>query len=275
MNHKPVLIATDLSARCDRPLDRAWMLTMEWKVKLYILHVTDPNKMEGLGINEEDIEAQIRTELPKGRVDVEILTAAGQVADTIAEIATQKDCGLIVTGVARYDSVGDIFLGNPVDQLVQYAEQPVLIVKQKPIRSYNNIVIATDFSDGSLFALNTAAELFPDNNLHLVHAYHEPYESWLKSEGFKLDIKSEEQTLMDRFLAKPGIDEAIFQRLNASIEKGDLGQVLQNKIEQTKSELVVLGTHGRSGFSAATIGSKAKSILGWAKQDVLLVHGRK
>ena len=219
MNHKPVLIATDLSARCDRPLDRAWMLAMEWKVKLYILHVTDPNKMEGLGINEEDIEAQIRTELPKGRVDVEILTAAGQVADTIAEIATQKDCGLIVTGVARYDSVGDIFLGNPVDQLVQYAEQPVLIVKQKPIRSYNNIVIATDFSDGSLFALNTAAELFPDNNLHLVHAYHEPYESWLKSEGFKLDIKSEEQTLMDRFLAKPGIDEAIFNGLMRRLKR--------------------------------------------------------
>ena len=77
---------------------------------------------------------------------------------------------------------------------------------------------------------------------------------------------------MDRFLAKRAIDDNTFDRLNASIEKGDLGNVLLGKIEQTQSDLVVLGAHGRSGFSAATIGSKAKAILGFLKQDVLMVR---
>ena len=183
-----------------------------------------------------------------------------------------SDLGLIITGVARYNSVGDIFLGNPVDHLVQYARHPVLIVKQKPMRPYKNIVVATDFSDCSLFALNTAAELFPDTNLHLLHAYHEPYESWLKSEEVKIEVRSEEQALMDRFLAKRAIYDETFERLNASIEKGELGAVLQDKIEQTKSDLIVLGAHGRSGFSAATSGSKAKAILGFVKQVVLMVR---
>lgn len=267
-------MATDLSARCDRPLDRAWMLARERNVKLYILHILNPGKMEGLGIKAREIEAQIRAELPKGKVDVEVLTAVGPVADRIAEIAAQKGCGLIVTGVARYDSVGDIFLGNPVDQLVQHARQPVLIVKQKPMKPYRNVVVATDFSGCSLFALNQAAELLPDTSLHLVHASHEPYESWLKSDDVMTGVLSEEQALMDRFLAKRVIDDKTFERLNASIERGELGQVLQDKIAKTKSDLVVLGAHGRSGFSAATIGSKAKAILGFVKQDILIVRER-
>ncbi|MEJ6594515.1 universal stress protein [Parasphingorhabdus sp.] len=60
-----------------------------------------------------------------------------------------------------------------------------------------------------------------------------------------------------RFLAKPQISDTIFERLNGSVEKGDLGPVLTRKITNTKSDLVVLGTHGRSVFTRATLGSNA------------------
>jgi len=248
------------------------MLAQEWKVKLYILHILDTKDEKGLEIKTKDIEAQIHEELPKSKTEVEILVAAGEIADSITEIASQRGCGLIVTGVARYDSVGDIFLGNPVDQLVQYARHPVLIVKQRPMRNYKNIIIATDFSDCSLYALNTAADLFPYPTLHLVHAYQPPSQTWLKSEQGVSDVPSEQQRLMDRFLAKTAISDTVFDRLNASIEEGDLAQVLLDRIDKTKSDLVVLGAHGRSGFTQATIGHNAKTILGCARQDVLLVR---
>lgn len=269
--HKPLLVATDLTARCDRPIDRAYMLAKQWKVKLNILHVLDPIQAKEVGIKSRSIETQIREELPEGDVVVEIVVRAGLVANTILEVAKRKGCGLIVVGVARYDSIGDIFLGNPVDQLVQSAHIPVLIVKRKPLKPYKNIVVATDFSDCSLFALNKAAELFSDPILHLVHAHHESHESWLKSEVVKTETKSEEQALMDRFLAKRAITDETFDRLNASIETGEFATIVMSKIEKTRSDLIVLGAHGRSGFSAASIGSKAKNILGWAKQDILLV----
>ncbi len=273
--HKPVLVATDLSARCDRPIERAVQLAQEWKVKLILLHVLDPTRPEDRSKTSLDIETRMRAELPRIKGEAKILVEEGIVADAIDEVAQREGCGVIVTGVARYNSVGDILLGHPVDKLIRHAKVPVLIVKRKPLDRYKNIVIATDFSDCSMEALNTAAELFPKPALHLVHAYHIPYETWLKSDQVKIEVKAEEQDLMNRFLAKRIIDDKTSKRLNASIEEGNLGTVLQNKIEQTNAELLVLGTHGRSGFARATIGSNARIILGWATQDVLMVRGVK
>lgn len=271
-NYKPILVATDLSVRCDRALDRAVMLAKDWRVKLYVLHVTEPKTGKGLGINTREIVHQIREELPITKVDIEILVKSGPVPDAIAETAKAQRCGLIVTGVARYNSLGDIFLGTAVDYLIRHTRAPVLVVKRKPMRMYKNILIATDFSDCSLHALNSAAVMFPDPTLHLVHAFHPPYQAWLKSDQTTGNVHCEEQRLMDRFLAKTAISDNVFDRLNASIEEGDLGQVLFSKIDKTKSDLVVLGTHGRSGFAHATMGSNAQAILGWAKQDVLMVR---
>ena len=275
MDHKSILLATDLSARCDRPLDRALMLAKEWNRKLILLHILDPVRAKDPATNRRAIEAQIADDLPKHKIDVEVMVKTGDIAATIIETAKAKKCDLIITGVARYNSIGDILLGGPVDQLIRDAPVPVLVVKRRPKNAYKNILIATDFSDCSLQALNAAAELFPDPKLHLVHAYHEPYSAWLSSDQVAQDVKSEEQTALTRFLAKRAISDAVFDRVNGSIEKGDLGAVLSRKITSTKSDLVVLGTLGRGALSRATLGSNAQHVLGWVSQDVLMVRERK
>ncbi|WP_417621989.1 universal stress protein [Parasphingorhabdus sp.] len=275
MNHNAVLFATDLSARCDRPFDRALMLAQDWKVKLILLHVIDPETVKNPSFNLHDIEAKIAGQLPETRVNIEILVKRGDIAANIIKTAQSEKCDVIVTGVARYNSISDILLGGPVDQLIRNAPVPVLIVKRKPRHAYKNIVIATDFSDCSLQALTTAAELFPEPGLHLVHAYHEPYSAWLGSDQFVKDVKSEEQKELARFLAKPLIADPVFDRLNASIEKGDLAAVLFRKIGATQSDLVVMGTHGRGALSRATLGSNAQHVLGWVDEDVLIVRERK
>jgi nucleotide-binding universal stress UspA family protein len=275
MSHKSILLATDLSARCDRPLDRALMIAKQWNTKLILLHILDPVRAKDPATNIREIETQIADELPQHKVEVEILVKTGDVAATIIETAKSKKCDLIVTGVARYNSIGDALLGGPVDQLIRKASVPVLVVKRRPKNAYKNILIATDFSNCSLQALNAAAELFPDPKLHLVHAYHEPYSAWLSSDQVAQDVKSEEQTSLTRFLAQPSLSEAVLGRLNGSIEKGDLGAVLYRKIAATKSDLVVLGTHGRGALSRATLGSNAQHVLGWVGQDVLMVRERK
>ena len=251
------------------------MLAQEWRTKLILLHILEPDQVKNPAIKMRNIEEKIARELPKTKVDVEILVKAGDIATTIIETAKTKKCRLIVTGVARYNSIGDILLGGPVDHLIRNAPLPVLVVKRRPKHAYKNILIATDFSDCSLQALNAAAELFPDPKLHLVHAYNEPYSAWLSSDQVAQDVKSEEQAALTHFLAKRAISDAVFDRLNGSIEKGDLSSVLFRKIAATKSDLVVLGIHGRGAFSRATLGSNAQHVLGWVGEDVLMVREQK
>ena len=272
MSGKAILLATDLSARCDRPLERALMLAQDWRTKLWLLHVVDPGSAQASGASLRAIEAKIADEMPETDADVKILVKPGDVARTIEETAQSRQCDLIVTGVARYNSLGDILLGNPVDQMIRSAPVPVLIVKRRPRHAYRNILVATDFSDCSLQALNAAAELFPDPAIHLVHAYHEPYSAWLSSDQVAQDVKAEEQTALTRFLARRTISDAVFDRVNGSIEKGDLGAVLARKLATTKADLVALGTHGRGALSSATIGSNARHILSWVREDVMMVR---
>jgi nucleotide-binding universal stress UspA family protein len=275
MSDTAILLATDLSARCDRPLDRALMLAQQWRTKLILLHILESGQAKDPTIKIRDIEEKMGRELPKAKVDVEISVKVGDVAAAIIETARTKKCNLIITGVARFDSIGDIILGGPVDHLIRNGSVPVLMVKCRPKLAYKNILVATDFSDCALQALNTAAELFPDSQLHLVHAYHEPHSAWLSSEQVAQDVKAKEQAALSRFLAKPQITDTIFERLNGSVEKGDLGPVLARKITATKSDLVVLGSHGRSGFPRTTLGSNAQHVLGWVSEDVLMVCERK
>lgn len=46
MSEPAILLATDLSARCDRPLDRALMLAQEWRTKLILLHILEPGQAQ-------------------------------------------------------------------------------------------------------------------------------------------------------------------------------------------------------------------------------------
>lgn len=271
---KPVLLATDMTARCDRAFDRALMLARLWGTRLIVVHVLDPKQAETKGLVPKDARRQMAEEFPETDVDVEFIAEMGNVGDRVIETAKRERCGLIVTGVAHYDGLSDIFLGSPVDYIVRHADIPVLIIKRKPLRPYDNILVATDFSDCSMAALNTAAKMFPDAPLHLVHAYTVPYSGWLKSDQVAQDIGAEEDKLMERFLARTTISNATFKRLNASTEKGELGSILSEKISELKTDLVVLGTHGSSGFMRASIGNNARVLLGWLKQDVLMVRGQ-
>ncbi|WP_108811694.1 universal stress protein [Sphingorhabdus sp. Alg231-15] len=272
MTSKPILLATDMTARCDRAFDRALMLAKTWGTRLIVVHVLDPKQAKKKGLVPKEARIQLEEELPETDVDVEFVIQMGNVGELVIETAKRERCGMIVTGVAHYDGFTDVFLGSPVDHIVRHADVPVLIIKRKPVKPYSSILIATDFSDCSMTALNSAAELFPQVPLHLVHAYNLPYSGWLKSDQVAQDIGSEEAKSMERFLAQTTIDNATFNRLEASNEKGELGVVLFKKIKEVKSDLVVLGTHGKSGFMRASMGNNARVLLGWLKQDVMMVR---
>ncbi|MEM8694489.1 MAG: universal stress protein [Pseudomonadota bacterium] len=264
-----ILFASDLSARGDRPLDRAIALadTMDGSVKL--LHVID-KKAAAAHPDPEKVKERIREDLPASAADITIQVEQGSPPQTIAKVA--EDCDLIVTGVARHTSLGDVTLGTAVDYIVRRATVPVLVVKQRPKRDYERLVVATDFSACSMIAVKAAAELFPDAELHLVHAYAVPYSGWLKSDEVEREVREEAEESMRKFLASPDLSEELRARLHPHIGYGHIESVIYRALRECDSNLLVLGTHGRSGFAQATIGSNAHSMLIGAPSDVLMVR---
>ncbi|MFA7441599.1 MAG: universal stress protein [Sphingomonadaceae bacterium] len=265
-----VLLASDFTARSDRPLDRALQLARAGGGKLVIAHILE--KRDG-DPDPETVE-QLRADLPPEARDAELVIRTGSAPGMLTRIAAERGSDLIITGVARYNSIGDYVLGTAVDHIVRNADVPVLIVRRRVGAPYTHLVVATDLSDCSRAALLAAVRLFPDAAITLVHAFHVPYQGWLKSDGVKQDIRAEAQRGLDAFLAHEDVAH-LLPGIEAIIDEGETNSVVIRQLQQTGADLLVLGTHGRSGFSHATIGSQAEALLAAVNVDVLMVRERK
>jgi nucleotide-binding universal stress UspA family protein len=62
--------------------------------------------------------------------------------------------------------------------------------------------------------------------------------------------------------------------LRASAERleGDAATVLLSRARATQSDLIVMGTHGRTGLARLVIGSVARNVLHHATCSVLIVR---
>src|SRR3546814_15708547 len=83
-----------------------------------------------------------------------------------------------------------------------YSLSPALVVRCRATGPYERVVVATDLSDCSRAALLSAARLFPGSDLTVVHAFHVPYEAWLKSDDVKDYVRTEAQKGLEAFLAQ-------------------------------------------------------------------------
>src|SRR5690606_15757789 len=126
---KKILLATDLSSRGDRALDRAAQLAKDWKAELLVLHVLDPSEGFIERRHLDDLpswrrppdrrglaEARVRRDLPEAFGPALVRVEEGDPVAVIDEVAKAEGCDLIITGVARDETLGRAFLGATVDR---------------------------------------------------------------------------------------------------------------------------------------------------------------
>jgi nucleotide-binding universal stress UspA family protein len=277
-----LLLATDLSARCDRALDRAAQLAKEWQAELLALNVLDPTSAPDQilawadGADEESLREVARMQLARDLAGVEVRAAmrvarSGDAATAILEIAAEMGAGLVVTGVARNETLGRILLGSTVEQLARTLPQPLLVVRNRVRAPYRRIAVATDFSEASRAALAAALRLFPDRELILYHAHELPM-SGLSSESGR-QFQAEHGAVADTakaFLA--GSRESAWSAVRPVIELGKVELCLTRFVREHDIELVVMGAQGRSGIIDIVLGSTASRLLDWLPCDAMIVR---
>jgi len=280
LNHPPktILFATDFSSRCDRSLERAISLARQWNARLILLHVLEKGRAamteDARRSEEVRLHDLLRAELGDHAGEAETRIARGPVGDTVVAVAGEAGADLVVSGVARYDELGDFVLGSTVDRLVRHSSVPVLIVKKRARTAYDDIVIATDFSPCSAAALRTAATMFPDARLHLVHAYHVPFEGLISKEENRAAFEREHAAEMATFLSGLSLPDGAVARISTHVVYGETENAVESVVRATGAGLAAIGTHGRTGFVAAMIGSIAEAMLGALDCDVLTVRSR-
>ncbi|RYE58656.1 MAG: universal stress protein, partial [Rhizobiaceae bacterium] len=227
-----ILLATDLTPRCDRALDRAVQLAEEFQAELiaaYIMAPTDTpqyyldRSRRSWGRIPDPVERmgwRLRRDLGSAPYSIRAIVEEGDPAERLVDLATRENCDLVVTGNAGPESLSRMIFGSTITRLIRGLKLPVLMVHDRPVRSYRNILIATDFSEASLQALQSTAALFPTSVLTLFHAYDIPYASFILDRDIEQELRSIERDITARFMSYARIDPDVKTRAAVVIEHG-------------------------------------------------------
>jgi len=278
-----LLLATDLSARCDRALDRAAQLAREWQSTLVVMTVLEtPERPDPLAVPtwppiETDesrrhlAQRQLQRDVADLRMPMHVRIAHGDAASTIGQAAADDGCDLIVTGMARNELFGRFLLGSTVEQLARTVPQPVLVVRNRAHGRYQRILVATDFSEASCHALHAAAHFFPGRELIVYHAHTIPFAGTAELARDRIS-HSIEVGECAAFLAGSNLPAEVRGRLQVAIEDGGLESALGRYVREHDVDLAVLGTHGRTGLMNVLLGSTAARLLHWLPCDTMIVR---
>ena len=200
--------------------------------------------------------------------------------ESILHEVSQTDYDLVVKS-AHHHSLLESFIFTPLDwQLIRKCQLPVLLVKEHDWPADGNIVVALNFSDEpDQGALNL--KLFKEANhvaklvhgkVHLVNAVPAPTVNIaLEVPGFTPEIYNEailahHQGMMDEFARDHHVPTE-----QTHVVEGLPEDVLPEIAEQLDAELILLGSLGRTGWSAALIGNTAEQVVDGLHCDLLVL----
>ena len=276
-----LLLATDLSARCDRALDRAAQLSERWQADLVAVNVLDlgstPDQVLAWagGASEQDLRDIARQELRRNTAGVSVpislrVERGSEPAEVIRRVADEVQADVIVSSVARNEVLGRFLLGSTVEQLARSVTQPLLVVRQRARQPYRRIVVATDLTPGAHGGLQVAARLFQGQALQLYHAHETPLAGLSGRMETVQSVSTAAQQACEALLSQtplpPDTDVSIH------CERGAVTATLPAFVRQHEVDLVVLGIQAEPSLVSTLLGSTALRLLQWLPCDVLLVR---
>lgn len=286
---KKIIVGHDLRAGGEIALRSAAVLARRCSADLRLVHVIEPQhtyqrishpltspytleeiaqksgaKLQALATSPELAHLQVEYEVRTGKPFVELI---------IARRAWQAD--LIVVGAASEEAH---FLGSTSERVVRKAMVPVMVVKKALNREAKTFLVPTDFSD---CAKQAAAEALVLANsfhgriifLHIVDVYPLYTVGYADEFGVSVPLPPPSPEAIERewqgFLSDLPLKKVEWENYT---EEGEPATAILKKAAQKQADLIVMGTHGRTGLEYMLLGSVTEKVVRKAHCPVLTIR---
>jgi len=265
-----ILLAIDFSKQSENLVKNAIGLAKTFQSRIFLVHVLPDNiksKKARLLLEEEAIK---QLELVKDWIKSEGVKTAvpvlefGSPFDKILQTADSINANVIIVGSGE-KSKNDVYqLGITVEKVIRKSDKPVWVVKKDIPLDINNILCPVDFSPESKRALRntiTIARRF-QSELIVLSVNEKYYSGSLK---IKIDWEEENE--------KAGIEHkkkfnSFLKGFNLSdinwdkeIKSGDPSATILDAIARHKTDLLIMGTTGKSGMKRIIMGSVTEKVI--------------
>ncbi|MEW6386495.1 MAG: universal stress protein [Thermodesulfobacteriota bacterium] len=203
-------------------------------------------------------------------VPLTTLLAEGEPQARIVAAAETQGCDLIIMGVTGLDALKLGMMGSTTARVIGLSRREVLVVPPQATLGFGKLLLATD---GSRYSREAAARA-----LDLVQAY--GGELAVASvldlpPGFMEETPEVAGELLERLKSLVGEVTRKAQGLALPCQEyvrlGPVYRVITDLARELKVDLIVMGSHGRTGSKRLLMGSVTERVIGFAPCPVLVV----
>lgn len=259
-----ILVATDFSTRSDRAMRRATLLAKDIGARLALAHVVDDDQPTRIvqaerSAAEAVLEEHLRTLRKADGLECDSRLVQGDPFEGIAQAADDLGADLVIIGPHRRQALKDIFIGTTAERTIRNSRRPVLMTNGIPAGSYRHVLIAVDLSECSADAVRALLNLGFEREVAVSVVY--------VIDAIAVGEAQASQNLA-AFLAPINFDPI---RRIVKPKESLTAATINKAARECGADLLVVGTHGRTGVADLLLGSVAQEVLRTAIVDVLAV----
>jgi nucleotide-binding universal stress UspA family protein len=288
-----VLVAIDLSENSLPAARAAAWLCRELDLSATLLYSVEPESLttvleyvqEGRPVTlakwAEAKVAAIDQDLFDGvRSETRVVTATHAASEAICDVAGEVGAKLIVMGTHGRTAFEHAMFGSTATSVVRHANMDVLTVRPQlegetdlelKLRNWvltrgksaaiRNVLCPVDFSVGSEEALKRAAGLAKqfEAKLLLVHAVSYPF--WASREELTLAAERTREQARQSLAETEAMVRTAGVEVTSVLAEGPPWHQIVRLAKDHDTDLIVMGSHGRTGIKRWTIGSVAERTV--------------
>ena len=300
--YRNILLPTDFSPCADAALHQAVTIAERFQGTVTMLHVvavheSDPSKIKtliadsSLSYDKIITTAEEMLHTKDGMIETpvlieKVLLRGISPTSEILSYAAEHHPDLIVMGTHGRTGIRRLIMGSVAEKIIRLSDSPVMTVrcgsdgKPQGYPNYRSILLPVDFSKASTNALWTASEIARKygSRLTLLHVTEAPeFRGYL--EGDDLDdeelnnsqIEEAENTLADLLSKAPLDGIEVYTR----VIFGRPGRKIVEFAHKEDIDLILIPSHGKSGFEKLLMGSTVNKVVHRADIPVLVLKGKK
>jgi nucleotide-binding universal stress UspA family protein len=282
-----LLFPTDGSEGAKAALDHVLDIAAAHEATVHLLSVADTRHdsvtrigdevVDALELEGQDIVDEAASRAQERGVATETAVLQGTPSATIVDYADDRAVDLVAMPTHGRQGVERLLLGSVTERVVRRATVPVLTIRPDEERlsyPYRNVLVPTDGSDCADAALDAGIEVATatDADLHVL--------SVVDVTSLGVDVRAEFQVDVLEESANEIVTEAAetasaggVEAVSGVVEFGSsIGRAIVEYAEEHDVDLVVVGTHGRTGLDRYLLGSVAEKLIRTAPVPVLTVR---
>jgi len=279
--YKKILVAVDGSESGNNALREAFKLANDEKCWITVTSVVPPYEgdIDLTGVKDvrkamrkpcEDALAEARKIADTERALIKTVCEEGETYERIVDLADAENCDVIVVGRRGRRHFERALVGSVTARVIGHTQRDVLVVPNNTALGWKKILVATDGSKYSAVAVDKAIAFAKSygGGLVVVSVVDVPTEFYAEAPKAVEDMirKAKEYTAAVRKQA-----EAAGVKAETFIGEADAYQAIVKLAAEQGVNMIVVGSHGRTGLRRLLMGSVTEKVIGHAPCPVLIV----